>query len=108
MNKKLVIFIVTIVVILSVTFVAVFGSESFGKYHKIKMDTIFFMKMTARRIPMLPSSNLGQEEIILKWGIPDNADVKFRTSKWKATNRMMLKSNWTATKSSLLSSMMWM
>lgn len=79
MNKKLVIFIVTIVVILSVTFVAVFGSESFGKYHKIKMDTIFFMKNDGT-----PYANnatvvkpLGQEEIILKWGYtPDNADVE--------------------------------
>lgn len=79
MNKKLVIFIVTVVVILSVTFVAVFGSESFGKYHKIKMDTIFFMKNDGT-----PYANnatvvkpLGQEEIILKWGYtPDNADVE--------------------------------
>lgn len=79
MNKKLVIFIVTIVVILSVTFVAVFGSESFGKYHKIKMDTIFFMKNDGTPHPNNDTVDkpLGQEEIILKWGYtPDNADVE--------------------------------
>lgn len=79
MNKKLVIFIVTIVVILSVTFVAVFGSESFGKYHKIKMDTIFFMKNDGTPYPNNDTvvKPLGQEEIILKWGYtPDNADVE--------------------------------
>ena len=109
MNKKLVIFIVTIVVILSVTFVAVFGSESFGKYHKIKMDTIFFMENDGTPYPnnYTDVKDLGQEEIILKWGYtPDNADG-ISDIKVEATNRM-IKSNWTATKSSLLSSMMWM
>ncbi|HHU24235.1 MAG: hypothetical protein PHG08_01940 [Bacilli bacterium] len=78
MNKKLVIFIVTLVVVISIAFVAVFGSESFGKYHKIKMDSIFFLKNDGtpydnNAIVVKPQ---GQDEVILKWGYaPDNADV---------------------------------
>lgn len=44
MNKKLVILIVSVVVIMSVVFVAVLGSEAYGSYAKKQVKDIYFVK----------------------------------------------------------------
>lgn len=79
MNKKLVILIVTLVVVLSVAFVAVFGSEAFGNYTKIKVESIFFLKEdnTPHENDKVIEKAKDKDEVRIKWGIsPQNANDK--------------------------------
>lgn len=79
MNKKLVILIVSVVVIMSIVFVAVLGSEAYGSYAKQKVTDIYFVKSNGDYYSDLAAINLisGKETYDIGWKIaPTNAEDK--------------------------------